>query len=259
MTAIGKTYEELEVGEEASFSKTITETDVYLFAGISGDFNPLHVDESYAKGTVFGTRIAHGALPQSLIAPVLGMKLPGLGTILVEIACRFKRPTFFGDTVTATATVAEKIEKTRWVRLKLKWTNQRGESVAEGDAVVVPPQKTPPLVKGDRGEAYRSVKETFEKMPGIFNAEAAKKLHAMIQFEITGKGGGNWVAFIKDGKCQIQEGSHDSPAAKLTMSGKTLLAIVNKKTSGMESFISGNLRASGDIILAQRIPDLFSF
>jgi acyl dehydratase len=259
MTTIGKTYEELEIGEEASFTKTITETDVYLFAGISGDFNPLHVNESYAKETVFGTRIAHGALPQSLIAPVLGMKLPGLGTILVEITCRFKRPTYFGDTVTATATVAEKIEKTKRVRLKLKWTNQRGESVAEGEAVVVPPQKTPPKVKGSRDMAYQNVEETFEKMPGIFYAKAAKTMNAIIQFEITGKGGGNWVATINERTCRIQKGSHASPTAKLTMSGKTFLAIVNKQATGMQSFISGNLRASGDIILAQRVPELFSF
>jgi 3-hydroxybutyryl-CoA dehydratase len=259
MTAIGKTYEELEIGEEASFTKTITETDVYLFAGISGDFNPLHVDETYAKETIFGTRIAHGALPQSLIAPVLGMKLPGLGTILVEITCRFKRPTYFGDTVTATATVAEKIEKTKWVRLKLKWTNQRGESVAEGEALVVPPQRTQTKVKRNRDQSYKSVKEAFEKLPGVFNNDAAKKLNAIIQFEITGKGGGNWMAIIKEGTCQIQEGTHASPAAKLIMSVATLLAIVNKQTTGMQNFISGNLRASGDILLAQRIPELFSF
>jgi len=140
---LGKTYEELELGQEASFSKTITETDVYLFAGISGDFNPVHVNEEYAKQTPFKTRIAHGALPQSLIAAVLGMKLPGLGTVLVEIRCRFKAPTFFGDTITATATVAEKIQDKRWVRMDLHWTNQRGETVAAGEAVVVPPRKNP--------------------------------------------------------------------------------------------------------------------
>jgi 3-hydroxybutyryl-CoA dehydratase len=141
--ALGKTYEELELGQEASFSKTITETDVYLFAGISGDFNPVHVNEEYARQTPFKTRIAHGALPQSLIANVLGTKLPGLGTVAVEIHCRYKTPTFFGDTVTATATVAEKIEDKRWVRLALEWTNQRGETVATGEAVVVPPRKGP--------------------------------------------------------------------------------------------------------------------
>ena len=138
----GKTYDQLEVGEEASFSKTITETDVYLFAGISGDFNPMHLNEEFAKLTPFKTRIAHGALPQSLIAPVLGMKLPGLGTVLVEIHCRFKAPTFFGDTITAVARVAEKMQDKKWVRMALTWTNQRGEKVAEGEAVVSPPRKS---------------------------------------------------------------------------------------------------------------------
>ena len=140
---LGKTYEELELGQEASFSKTITETDVYLFAGISGDFNPVHVNEDYARQTPFKTRIAHGALPQSLIAHVLGMKLPGLGTVAVEIRCRYKAPTFFGDTVTATATVAEKMPEKRWVRMDLHWTNQRGETVATGEAIVIPPRKNP--------------------------------------------------------------------------------------------------------------------
>ena len=74
---------------------------MYLFAGISGDFNPMHVNEEFARLTPFGTRIAHGALPWSLIAPVLGMKLPGLGTIALEITTRFRAPTFFGDTITA--------------------------------------------------------------------------------------------------------------------------------------------------------------
>jgi 3-hydroxybutyryl-CoA dehydratase len=140
---LGKTYEELEIGQEASFSKTITETDVYLFAGISGDFNPVHVNEEYARQTPFKTRIAHGAIPQSLIANVLGTKLPGLGTVAVEIHCRYKAPTFFGDTVTAKAKVTEKIQEKRWVRLALEWTNQRGETVATGEAVVVPPRRGP--------------------------------------------------------------------------------------------------------------------
>jgi 3-hydroxybutyryl-CoA dehydratase len=141
--ALGKTYEELEIGDEASFSKTITETDLVLFAGISGDFNPIHMNEEFARQTPFKKRIAHGALPYSLIAPVLGMKLPGLGTVLVEIRCCFKAPTFIGDTITATATVAERIQEKRWVRMDLHWTNQRGESVAAGEAVVVPPRRSP--------------------------------------------------------------------------------------------------------------------
>ena len=143
---LGKGYDQLQIGEEASFSKTITETDVYLFAGISGDFNPLHLNEEFARLTPFKTRIAHGALPQSLIARVLGMMLPGLGTIAVEIRCRFKAPTFFGDTVTAKARVAEKLEDKRWVRMVLTWTNQLEETIAEGEAVVIPPPDNPQLL-----------------------------------------------------------------------------------------------------------------
>ncbi len=136
---LGYSYDELEIGMSASFAKTITETDVYLFAGISGDFNPMHMNEEFAKKTPFGTRVAHGALPQSLIAPVLGMKLPGLGTVALEITTRFKAPTFFGDTITATGEIAEKIEKKKWVRMDLTWTNQKGEIVGTGSALVMPP------------------------------------------------------------------------------------------------------------------------
>ncbi len=138
---LGLSYDRLELGMRASFSKTITETDVYLFAGISGDFNPMHVNEEFAALTPFGKRIAHGALPQSLIAPVLGMKLPGLGTIVVEVTTRFRAPTFFGDTITANVEVVEKIEAKRRVRMSLLWTNQRGETVATGEALVIPPPK----------------------------------------------------------------------------------------------------------------------
>jgi 3-hydroxybutyryl-CoA dehydratase len=138
---LGKTYDELEIGMSASFTKTITETDVYIFAGISGDFNPMHVNEEFAKLTPFGTRIAHGALPQCLIAPVLGMKLPGLGTVALEINTRFRAPTHFGDTITARAEVTEKLADKRWVRMALLWTNQKGETVAEGTALVMPPPK----------------------------------------------------------------------------------------------------------------------
>lgn len=136
---LGYTYDELEVGMSASFTKTISESDVYLFAGISGDFNPMHLNEEFAKLTPFGTRIAHGALPQSLIAPVLGMKLPGLGTVIPEITVRFRKPTYFGDTITATGEIVEMIEKRRWVRMELRWTNQKEELVAEGSCLAIPP------------------------------------------------------------------------------------------------------------------------
>jgi 3-hydroxybutyryl-CoA dehydratase len=271
--ALGKSYDQLEIGDKASFTKTITETDVYLFAGISGDFNPMHLNEAFAKQTPFGTRIAHGALPQSLIAPVLGMKLPGLGTILVEISCRFKAPTFFGDTITATARVSEKLEGKKWVRMALLWKNQQGKLVAEGEAIVIPPPADindlggkqskqahgGPKSKEEKNMAIANVKEVFEGMPGVFNASAAQGLDAVFQFEITGDGGGNWNVAIKDGSCNITEGTHDAPTTTLTMSGETWLAMVNGELNGMQAFMSGQLKVSGDIMLAQRIPELFPF
>lgn len=136
----GKTYEVIQIGETASFSKTITETDIYMFAGISGDFNPMHVNEAYARQTSFKARIAHGPLSQSLIAPVLGTKLPGLGTVALELFTRFRAPVYIGDTITATAEVSEKRDDKKWVRLKLTWVNQKNEQVAEGEALVMPPR-----------------------------------------------------------------------------------------------------------------------
>lgn len=268
---LGKSYDQLRIGEEASFTKTITETDVYLFAGISGDFNPMHVNEAFARQTPFKTRIAHGGLPQSLIAPVLGMKLPGLGTIAVEISCRFKAPVFFGDTITAAARVVEKIEKKQWVRMALSWTNQHGTAIAEGEAVVMPPSKTPrlrdegdtsmdafnPTEKEDKKMALTSVKEVFDKMPAVFNANAAQGLDAIFQYDITGENGGSWNVVIKDGACQVSEGVHASPSVTLTMSDDTWLGIVNKQTNGMQAFMTGKLKASGNIMLAQRIEQLF--
>jgi len=137
---LGKTIDEISLGESASFSKTISETDIYLFAGITGDFNPMHVNEEFAKKTMFGRRIAHGGIATSLIAPVLGTMLPGLGTVAIGMSCRYRAPVFPGDTITATATVAEKNEEKNRVRLELKWTNQDGTEVAVGEGTVMPPK-----------------------------------------------------------------------------------------------------------------------
>lgn len=135
----GKTFDEIQIGDSASFSKTISETDVYLFAGISGDFNPLHVDEEYAKTTPFGRRIAHGGLASSMLAPVLGMKLPGLGTMVLDVEQRYKSPVYFGDTVTCSVEVVDKIDRIKAVKMKIHWTNQRGETVSKGTCRVIPP------------------------------------------------------------------------------------------------------------------------
>ena len=138
---MGKSYEDLHKGDKASFSKTISESDVYLFAGLSGDFNPMHVNEVYCRQTPFKSRVAHGPLTQSLIATVLGTKLPGLGTIALELFVRFLAPVYIGDTVTATAEVAEKREDKKWVRFNTSWVNQERKLVAEGYALVIPPRR----------------------------------------------------------------------------------------------------------------------
>lgn len=263
---LGKSYSELTIGDKASFTKTITETDVYLFAGISGDFNPMHVNEEFAKLTPFKTRIAHGALPQSLIAPVLGTRLPGLGTIALEITTRFKGPTFFGDTVTASAELIEKIESKKWVRMKLTWTNQRQEVIGEGEALVIPPPKMEELLtmgirpqnpKEEKKMAFTSVKDVFDGMPGVFNASAAAGLNVVFQYDITGDGGGQWYVEVKEGTCNVAQGTNPSPNVTLTMSSETWLAMVNKELNGMQAFMSGKLKATGDIMLAQRITQLF--
>ena len=105
--------------------------------------------------------------------------------------------------------------------------------------------------------AFTEVKEIFGKMPEVFNADAAQGLDAVFQYEITGDNGGNWSVVVKDGACQVSEGVHESPSVTLTLSGDTWLGIVNKETNGMQAFMSGDLKATGDIMLAQRIEQLF--
>lgn len=136
---LGKTINEIQLGDSASFSKTITETDVCLFAGISGDFNPLHMNEEYANITPFKKRIAHAPIAASLIAPVLGLKLPGLGTMAVESSSRYLAPCFIGDTITARGEVIAKDDKKNLVTLKLTFINQNGTVVTDGHVVVMPP------------------------------------------------------------------------------------------------------------------------
>ena len=105
--------------------------------------------------------------------------------------------------------------------------------------------------------AFTDAKEIFEGMTEVFNPSAAQGLDAVFQFEITGDGGGNWSVIVKDGACQVQEGTHESPTVTLTMSGETWVGMCNKEVNGMQAFMSGQLKASGDIMLAQRIEQLF--
>jgi 3-hydroxybutyryl-CoA dehydratase len=137
---IGKTFDELNVGQSARFSKTITETDIYLYAGISGDFNPAHVNEAYAATTFFKTRIAHGMLTASFISTLVGTILPGPGSIYMRQELNFLAPVKIGDTVTAIAEVVEKVADKKRVRLKTWCINQNGTTVLDGEALVSPPR-----------------------------------------------------------------------------------------------------------------------
>lgn len=136
----GFTIEEMKIGDSAAFSKTITDTDVYLFAGITGDFNPVHVNQVEAEKSAFGKRVAHGLLSASLISGVLGTMLPGPGCIYMGQELRFVKPVFIGDTITATATVAEIISEKNRVKLETICTNQDGEIVVKGMATIMPPK-----------------------------------------------------------------------------------------------------------------------
>lgn len=128
---------EFEVGQTASFAKTITEADILLFAAVSGDFNPLHVNVEYARTSRFGERIAHGMLTASLISSVIGNKLPGPGAVYMSQSLRFVAPVHIGDTITATATLTEYDRRKRRMTIGTVCRNQREEDVVTGEALVL--------------------------------------------------------------------------------------------------------------------------
>ncbi len=137
---IGKTINELKVGDTAEFSKTVSESDIYLYAGLTGDLNPAHINEEYARKTFFKSRIAHGMLTAGFISAVIGNKLPGPGTIYLRQELRFLAPVHIGDTITGRVEVFEiELEKNR-VKLKTICINQEGTTVLDGEAVVSPPK-----------------------------------------------------------------------------------------------------------------------
>lgn len=130
----------LKAGDAAEISKTITDEDVRAFAELTGDRNPVHLDDAYAATTRFGRRIAHGMLGASLISTVLASELPGRGTVYLSQTLRFTAPVFLGDTVTSRVTVTRVREDKPVVTLETVCTNQRGERVVEGEAVVLLPK-----------------------------------------------------------------------------------------------------------------------
>jgi len=136
----GHYLEDLSVGMSAAYAKTITDADIVLYAGISGDTNPVHLNQEYASGTMFQGRIAHGMLSASFISAVLGTKLPGPGCIYISQTLKFKAPVRSGDTVTARATVTEIVTEKRRVMMRTVCTV--GETVVlEGEAMLMVPSR----------------------------------------------------------------------------------------------------------------------
>ncbi len=158
-----RTFDELKVGDTASISRTLTQKDIELFAIMSGDVNPAHVDEEFAKSDMFHKIIAHGMWGGALISTVLGTQLPGPGAIYLAQSLRFRRPVGLGDTILVTVKVSEKDEEKHRVTLDCQAVNQSGEVVISGTAeVIAPAQKIsrervmlPEIKLLERGQHYR--------------------------------------------------------------------------------------------------------
>ena len=138
-TDIGFTIDQMEVGMSRSYAKTITETDIVMFAAASGDINPAHLNQEYAEKTPFGGRIAHGILTAGVISACIANRLPGAGTIYLGLTLKFKAPVRPGDTVTAIVTVKSlDAEKNRLVLDTI--CQVAGKTVLEGEATVLAPK-----------------------------------------------------------------------------------------------------------------------
>ena len=142
------TYDEITIGQTATYSKRIEMQDVQIFAAASGDLNPVHLDPEYAATTQFKACIAHGMLSGAIVSAAIAMELPGPGSVYLSQSLRFRAPVFPGDTVTVNLEVLEKKEKRRFVSLDCKVFNQDGKRIATGTAEVMAPDEklhlTPP-------------------------------------------------------------------------------------------------------------------
>lgn len=140
------TYDQLNEGDTATFTRTLTEKELVLFAAVSGDFNPVHLDSEFAENSLFGERVAHGMWSGSLISAALAMVMPGPGTVYLGQNLSFKRPIKLGDTATVHLTVLRKAPKNR-VELQCEVINQNGQKVVTGEAKVIAPTEKARLSK----------------------------------------------------------------------------------------------------------------
>lgn len=132
--------EQLVVGQMAQFEKTISESDIQMFCGISGDINPVHVSDLAGQKSIFGHRVAHGIMVSGLTSAVLGMQLPGPGSIYLGQELKFTAPVFIGDTIRAEVEVVEIMAEKNIVKLATRSINQHGKVVIQGMATVMPPK-----------------------------------------------------------------------------------------------------------------------
>ena len=137
----GKSIDEIKIGDSAEWARTVTEDDISLFAKATGDFNPVHLDQSYAEKTLFKGRIAHGLLSLGYISTVLGNILPGHGTIYLSQEVKFLGPVRIGDTITARVEVTELHPEKNRAKFKTVCFNQEGKIVVDGAAWVMPPKR----------------------------------------------------------------------------------------------------------------------
>lgn len=171
----------LDIGDCDTFAKTITEADIFKFADVTGDYNPLHLDEAYARKTEYGRCVAHNIITASIISTVLSQKIPGLGTNFSQLEIMFLKPVYINDTITAKAMVEEIIDHRR-VRMLVACVNQDGEDVAIGNAVVVAPEETVimppptrimeqekgrPIVRADNDKSMPSLADPDQAIPEI--------------------------------------------------------------------------------------------
>ena len=135
-----RSFNDIQIGDKATFSKTMTESDIFAFSAITGDFNPIHVDAEFAKGSIFKQRVVHGMLTSGLIDTTL-TPLGGAGNIHLSQFVKFTAPVFIGDTVTVTSEVASKDSVKNRITVKSAIANQEGKIVVEGEAIILIPRE----------------------------------------------------------------------------------------------------------------------